>query len=201
MKGLLKKEWFQIRHSMKSFIGLIVVLGLVFCLTGDSMSFLWITGIICFSTIITTFNLDEKSGWDIYQRVLEVSARKVVISKYLFMFCCIILGSIIGGAVNLIIQPQMWVEILAAIIVVNIVLILMGSIMIPLLYKFGTEKTRILFIAIILIVLLGFSTIVQKLIAIGLTSIVLIGMPIITIVSLLFSIKISKKIYISKKKS
>lgn len=199
MAGLLYKEWYQIRHSMKSFIGLMVVLGSVFCLSGDSLSFLWITGIICFSTIITTFSLDEKSGWNMYERVLEIPVKKVVLSKYILMFCFIIIGSIIGGGVNLIIQPKLWEEILASIIVVNIILILMGSIMLPLLYKFGTEKTRILFISIILIVLLGFSTLIQKLIEIDLTSIVVFGIPIITLLSLIFSIQISKKIYINKR--
>lgn len=195
MRGLLIKEWFQIRHSLKRFFGIIVILGLIFGSSGDSISLLWIIEFLCFSSIITTFNLDERTKWDSYERVLAISVEKKVASKYIFMILCNLSGALLGGTMSMIISPGDCMLIVGSAFFINVLLIIIGIVMLPLLYKFGTEKMRVINIAIVLILFYGISMVTEQLVNCNLFNVILVGFPVIGVIGTFISIKISKKIY------
>ena len=195
LKGLLIKEWFQIRHSLKRFLGIIVILGIIFGSSGDSISLLWIIEFLCFSSIITTLNLDERTKWDSYERVLAMSIEKKVVSKYIFMILCNLFGTLLGCTISIIISPEECILILGSAFFINILLMVIGIVMLPLLYKFGTERMRVINIAIVLILFYGISIVTEQLAGSNLFNIILVGFPVIGVIAIFISIKISKKIY------
>ena len=67
--------------------------------------------------------------------------------------------------------------------------------MLPLLYKFGTERMRVINIAIVLILFYGISIVTEQLAGSNLFNIILVGFPVIGVIAIFISIKISKKIY------
>lgn len=192
---MLIKDWYQIRHSLKRFFGIIFILSVIFGSSQDNISLLWIIEFLCFSSIITTFNLDERTKWDSYEQILAISVEKKIASKYVFMILCNIFGALLGGIISIVISPEDYLVTIGNAFFISILLIIIGTIMIPLLYKFGTEKMRVINIAIVLILLYSLGAITQRLINHNLLDVILIGLPIVGIISIFISIKISKLIY------
>ncbi|RDY30021.1 ABC-2 transporter permease [Lachnotalea glycerini] len=198
MNALVLKEWYQIRHTMKNFIIMILILAVVFGYSHNSSTFLWVVELLCFSTIITVFNMDEKSGWNKYERVLQISVSKKVWSKYIFMVYCVLAGAIIGIMGGLIMDRNSYEVIIGNLLPAVMISILLGSVMIPLIYKYGTEKMRILFIGILLATMLGVSAAIQVFINLNLIFVILYIMPIVSILLMILSVKISIRIYQKK---
>lgn len=104
--------------------------------------------------IINSFSYEEKCGWSMYVNVLPVSRKQIVLSKYLLAF--IFIGAVTAGGaflqalVNIKnhagIGNGLWVS-AAAFLGASFFL----SILVPLLFKLGTEKSRAAMVIIFLI--------------------------------------------------
>ncbi len=159
MKGLLLKDLL----GMKSFFKIFLVI-LAICLvpafstqSGDFSAgfactvFVFIGGMIGF----TSFAYDKAYGWDSYVLTLPYTRKQIVLSKYLFSLLITGIGAALGIGVNLILMAtgiaardaDVWP--MTGLVLCMVVIFI--SIMIPLMFRYGAEKARIIVIAIFLV--------------------------------------------------
>ncbi len=154
MKGLLLNEFLTMRKSIAMYLG-ILILYYALGIFGKGMAGVQIFAIF-FSAmlVIYSFSYEEKSGWTSYVNVLPVSRAQVVLSKYFLSLIAMGVtaggGALIQMVMNLKNHVQLgnglWVSIMAF-CVASVFL----SVIIPILFKMGAEKCRIILVVIFLI--------------------------------------------------
>lgn len=152
MKGLLLKDWYQVRTSMKTMY-LTVAFVLVIWMFSTSNAYVFPVSYAAIFLGILPVNLltyDQSIGWVEYGRTLPVSKKMLVAEKYLIGLFCAAAAVVIGGLFVTVISlrtgtaPDKGVLPLLAGSVCAILLI--NGISLPLLYRFGAEKARMIYI-------------------------------------------------------
>lgn len=162
MHGLIQKDLYSLRGSLKSILLIMVLFGILFIPQAGGISFIAVTVFIMPSLVISTISMDDFVKWDKYALTLPLSRKDIVKSKYELLLLLSIIGAIIGLAVtavyNLVVNQASVEDILMmGIMMVAISIALLGIVM-PVIYKFGVEKARILMMACIflpIILILG----------------------------------------------
>lgn len=154
MQGLIIKDFVTVKRSYR----VVAILILFFVVTGfmqKNGEYLLFIAPIFFTTItITTFAYDTAAKWDIYALSMPVTRKELVLSKY----AVALLFSLLGSAVSLLLVGVVcllkgerftsdfliaaWVSLGAGLTIISILL--------PLIYKFGTEKARLMMFAVFL---------------------------------------------------
>lgn len=153
MKGLLIKDLLTIRNQLKV-VGLLIVFYIVYSLAMQDTSMLGaMIVLLAVMMPITAMAYDEKSGWGRYESALPVSKKTVVLSKYVFGFILLALGSLISGlSIVLLSTFAQFVEItdalwlLATFAAVGTIFM---SLIFPILFRYGVEKGRMLMLLVI----------------------------------------------------
>lgn len=165
MKGLLLKDFINLLKSSRT-IFIIIAFFIVFGFSvGETTDY--IQGMIvlfCSMMVINSFSYDSAAKWDKYVLALPVTRKDVVLSKY-------ILALILTGAgtgislfmsigIGLMNDSGGGLEILAECYALFAVSMLFLYLLLPLIFKFGVEKSRLLlmviyFVPIIVLVMLA----------------------------------------------
>lgn len=219
--GLLKKDIYNL-SSYKTSLIIILVLVPIFCISISDIQFIipaltMMLGMIA----ISTFSYDDMSKANKYINAMPSTKKDVVREKYILAIMGIFLGGIAGTIVTIIVgkiinivNPSSNVvlnyqEIITNAITWMIGLYIVQSIQIPLIYKYGSEKSRIVMI-MLMILAGGVIVFVQPLISaiynmINIkipqnlyTIIIGIGLVLLAIVMYIISFKISYKTYENK---
>lgn len=183
---------------------MIIFFACVFIPQGNSFVF----GIIIMMfamMVVTTISYDDLAKWDTYALTMPVTRKEIVTSKYLIMAILNVLGAILALVVGilgtLIMRQSFDLEILAITGVIFLIAFIFGSVIIPLIYKFGTEKARLMLILCALIPTALILLVEQMNVPLPNTAnpwvylILLVGL---TIVGLIVSFIISLRIYEKK---
>ena len=200
MKGLIIKDILTLLKQVKVFIIMILILS--FIPGGSASAFA-----ICYSALlpVTALAYDERSKWDKFSAMLPYSTQDIVLSKYLlgyfFVFAATLLSLIGQVGFNLIRRTAITGEMFYELLFVVCIGLLIQSINLPLMFKIGVEKGRILFIIITVVFIIG-GTALSDMLVKNVSSIqvdlsfILIPVILITIllsaVSALLSIKLYK---------
>lgn len=219
--GLLKKDIYNL-SSYKTSLIIILVLVPIFCISISDIQFIipaltMMLGMIA----ISTFSYDDMSKANKYINAMPSTKKDVVREKYILAIMGIFFGGIAGTIVTIIVgkiinivNPSSNVvlnyqEIITNAITWMIGLYIVQSIQIPLIYKYGSEKSRIVMI-MLMILAGGVIVFVQPLISaiynmINIkipqnlyTIIIGIGLVLLAIVMYIISFKISYKTYENK---
>ena len=149
MIALLKKDVFVMDKQMR----VLVLLALLFNLI-PSASSLGATYAMMIALMLpmSTISYDERCKWDRYVAMLPWTPRQIVGSKYVLSYTTMALGAaliVLGNfARTLYSEGADWGE-TGALIALYLVLIgLITAVTYPLLYRFGSEKGRLLLVAI-----------------------------------------------------
>ena len=152
MKGLLLKDLLSLRRYMRTVMLLVAAYALMIFFMDSP--YLLVGMIVLMSAMIsvTSFSFDHMAGWDVYALSLPVSRKDVVRSKYLLALIFTSSGSLlsilIGVLYTLFTLKGSFTETLIASYALFAVGMVFVSILLPLLYKFGVEKARLLIIAV-----------------------------------------------------
>lgn len=208
MLGFIKKDLLMIKNNIKIFLFLLFIYG-VMTFQGE-MNLLFLLPVMSVLMMISTFSYDTYNNWDAYLVSFPNGRKNSVKSKYLTTIMLIIITTILVTILEIIIVYAKgkiidFESIISAILGGGIASVLMPSLMYPAIYKFGVEKARIGIFAFIF----GISIIGGLLakfvdVEILLESITFIAdywmivLPIIIILMLYISYKISKRIYLKK---
>lgn len=151
MKGLLLKDWYQVRTNMKTMY-LSVAFVLVIWMFSTSNAYVFPVSYAAIFLGILPVNLltyDQSVGWVEYGRTLPVSKKTLVAEKYLVGLLCTAVSAALNGIFCGILfwmgkpLPAMPIGLLLGAGAASILLI--NGIMLPLYYRFGAEKARMLY--------------------------------------------------------
>lgn len=151
MTGLLRKDLFVADKSTR----LLLVLALIFSLTPSLGAFgTTYAMMLSFMVPLNSIAYDEKSKWDRYASMLPYCASQIVWSKYVLGYIYTLLGEAIVSLSPVIRQtifhtPVDWAETLQMNAMLAVVMVLMLSLGLPALYRFGSEKGRLMMIVIL----------------------------------------------------
>lgn len=117
-------------------------------------AYMVMSGILCSMMIITTFSFDDHSKWMKYAMVTPVTKRDIVAGKFVVLLIFSVIGAVaglvigsIGGAIVHKVHFGGVDNILTLLLTSMVSLIIaeiFGSMSIPLLFRFGAEKARML---------------------------------------------------------
>ena len=152
MKGLLLKDGYQTVSQMKTmYLTVAVVLVVWMFSTSDSYAFPISYAAIFLGILpVNLLGYDQNSGWVEYSLTLPVSKKVLVAEKYLVGLLCAAASVVIGGlfVVVLSLRKGAALDGTALFFVGNGVntILLMNGISLPLMYRFGAEKARMIYI-------------------------------------------------------
>lgn len=147
MTGLLYKEFYMIKAQIKIWLVIFVVIFL-YNMTMKSDSILhMLTPMVGIMTCLSSFSYDRMFRCEEYIAAMPVSRKKIVMSKYTF-FILLSLGTTLLTLLGFLALGYPLGETTAASLGILGATIALQMIMIPLIYKWGPEKARILFLVI-----------------------------------------------------
>ena len=149
MIGLLKKDLYVADRTSR----LLLVLALVFSMVPSMGSFGSTYAMMLALMIpLNSIAYDEKSKWDRYAAMLPYRAWQVVWSKYLLAYlftllagAIVVLGAVVRGRVT---GSVDWMETLEMTVLVGISALFSTALGLPALYRFGSEKGRLVMLVI-----------------------------------------------------
>lgn len=155
MKSLILKDLYNLSHNAKSMCFILLFFAVFFLPSSGMQSYLCICTALCSMMIVTTFSFDEHAGWTPYAMIMPISKQELVAGKYvaLFIFSIIgiLFGIIVGTAGSAIAGFFYPLEIPSAEAPLSVMLTtalafsnVFGGLAIPLVFRFGSEKARLL---------------------------------------------------------
>lgn len=154
MSGLITKDFIVLKNNSRFYL-ILLALYFVIGLFSDLSSFMiGMMAVLGISFVLSTFSYDEAAKWDQYSLSLAVTRREMVRAKYLVALLLTGIATVIGFVLSLIAQ-----------LIHNTVnlqenlfnlaglfggILLVCSLMLPFIYRFGVEKGRAAMILCIL---------------------------------------------------
>lgn len=206
MKGLILKDLYNLRkYSIMVFVILAFNGMLMFMM--DSVHFLcsFITLMLA-ATAFNSFAYDIQCKWDEYALSMPITKKDIVKSKYILALLFILFGTVlsifIGLLRNIFKQTNNIADTLTASYTIFVIAALFVCLLLPLVYKFGFERSRVIIIAIMGIPIAAVLVIIQTGVQIALDEKLihtLLGFsPLLLIVSILLSFVVSYTVYRNK---
>lgn len=207
MIGFIKKDLLMIKSNLK-LVGIIFVVFFIMALQGE-VNISFVPALISVMLFMSTFSYDEYNKWDAYAITLPNGRKNVVKSKYIATLILIVSAIIITIILNLlvgVINHQLdYEEVFSTMLGCGFGIMLIQAIVYPFIFKYGIEKGRIgLFVGTF-----GVGAIIgllSRIIKVDMPTNIIsffdnywfIVIPIVLIVILLISYKISERIYLKK---
>ena len=142
MWGLMLKDLINIKKTLRVYAILIVFYG-VLSYMGEAASGL-MGVIMCLTGLlpITAISYDERAKWDRYALTMPVSRRDMVLSKYLLGIALLIPALLVCLLFGMIVKMDL-LENAVICLSLAMVSILIMSLVLPIIYRFGVERGRI----------------------------------------------------------
>ncbi|MGI6031075.1 MAG: ABC-2 transporter permease [Eubacteriales bacterium] len=209
MKGLLYSDYINSRSGFKIYTGLAIFYTLLSLMAYNAID-IGVFILFFFSALtLQPFSYDEMNQWKQFLASTPVGRRKLVQSRYLFALLCLLYGLALSLLMQLVNQLSGGASLLvqAPVLLLSFsFILLMVSIDLPLVYRWGPEKGRIIIIALLILPLIVFTAIstldgmVEALSAFLLTSHLLLPvvMFLVAVVAFLLSLTLSTRIFLRK---
>lgn len=153
MKGLLLKDFYLLRKYCRAFIFMVIVFWAASLFAEDN-AFLSTYPVLLASVMpVTLISYDEREKWNLYSAALPYSRGQIVSAKYLtgLLSVLVVMVMTVGGqTARMVYQGVASPKSVLAMMAPYIVISLIGpSVLLPIIYKFGTEKGRIAYYILI----------------------------------------------------
>ena len=153
MKGLLLKDFYMAKRHFGWFTLVIAAMLIMSCMVEDMQIFLIYPMIVSNIIPVSLMAYDEHDKWEQYSGTLPYTRAQVVTGKYLVSVCLGVAFFLLSMAVA-IVRMQMYGQfILEAWMRMGAILLMLGCLapilMLPVVFKFGAEKGRIIYLAIL----------------------------------------------------
>lgn len=151
MTGLILKDLLVLKKTLLYYLGLMVL-----------YAFLVVTGALTYSIIscfvvmmgtmapMSAFAYDEQARWDKFAASTPVGRKGVVKARYLFSLLLLLVGGAIAAVISVVVvwfgkaEAAVWWEPLVVTAVVTLAGMLLDCVVLPVLFKFGAEKSRVI---------------------------------------------------------
>ncbi len=214
MKSLILKDLYNIGHNSKSMLFMLIVFWFLFVSSNGPTTYIIMCCVLCSMMVVTTFAFDEKAQWTAYAIIMPISKKQIVKSKFIVLLIFTLIGAlfgfIFGGIGGIVFQKldykslEDWLTLTASSGVGLVISFLFGSIVIPLIYKFGAEKARVLSMVAFALPIMIFAGLYQLLMMAGVVfnstiiDIGLIASPVVVLIWSILMYRISYKIFSHK---
>ncbi|MEG2053338.1 MAG: ABC-2 transporter permease [Oscillospiraceae bacterium] len=151
MKGLILKDLYTIKTQAKMYLIIMFGLCAVTIINGGNGGS--VGGMICVLAAmlpITALAYDERSKWEHYALTMPVSRRDMVLSKYILGIIAEVATLVLSMAIMAITSKNI-VEAIGVSFVFFAIGIFIMSFLLPIMFKVGVEKGRVLMIIILLL--------------------------------------------------
>ena len=151
MKGLLLKDWYQVKTNMwMMYLTVLAVLAIwILSTSGDSSFAVNYSAVFLGKMPAYLLSYDHASGWTEYSFALPLSKELQVAEKYLVGLLCTAAAVVIGGLFITVISLRTGTtpdkDALSLLAGSVCAILLINGIMLPLYYRFGAEKARMLY--------------------------------------------------------
>ncbi len=198
MYGLIIKDCCTLLKQMKI---MLIILLIWACIPGFSFA----SFAVFYSSMlpVTALAYDERSKWDELAVMMPYSPRDIVLSKYILGIICVSVAALIAGiaqgVVGLISKTAAESSGFIGLVLIACISLVILSINMPLMFRFGVEKGRIAFMLLIcggVVFGMAFQeTMLKALDGFGNTATVVLGIVLIALVAVFVSVKISVAMY------
>lgn len=153
MKSLILKDLYNIGHNVKFMLFIMVIFAAVFIPTSGIEGYIFVCAVLCSMMIVTTFSFDDVSKWTRYAMITPISRKDLVLGKFIVLAVFCAMGSLFGmvvGTIGSAILKKISFDLVGIEKTLFLTLsawaisLIFGSISIPLVFKFGAEKGRVL---------------------------------------------------------
>lgn len=152
MKGIVIKDLLTLKSSMKTVVLIVILFGFMGAKSGSAyMS----TFASVYAAILpmTCMAFDERSRFNRYAVIMPVNLRDIVLSKYVVGLILAVAATAVATAMTALSGGSIG-ETVAASIAIPMVY---HSLLLPLMFKFGVEKSRIIILAGVVVPAVGIS--------------------------------------------
>lgn len=158
MTGLILKDFLVLKKTLRYYLFLMAVYAF-FALTG-TFTYSIISGFAVMLGAMgpmSAFAYDEQARWDRFAGASPVGRKGVVTARYLFALILLGVGGVIAALVSLGVtwfgkaEVSVWWEPLVVSALVCLAGVLLDSMLLPVIFKFGSEKSRVISMIIFVI--------------------------------------------------
>lgn len=155
MIGLLLKDFYTLRQYGKTMLFMLVFFAVISAgLDNPATFFEGMFILMSMMVTITSFSYDALAKWDRYALSLPITRKEIVAGKYLLSFILCLISAILSFLISLIVLKVSPVEgfgmsehLFATGAIISAAFFFSG-ILLPLIFQFGVEKSRIFLLAI-----------------------------------------------------
>ena len=150
MMSLVYKDFMNLKVQAKLYLLIIAVWTVVAGIERNSSFLGGVLSIFSILIAITSCAYDERAGWDKYAPTMPIGKRELVLSKYVVSFLILGAGMLVFIGLNVYLQTEP-TEFLGQIGIFVALGILVADIVLPIIFRFGTEKGRTFLMLIFLV--------------------------------------------------
>lgn len=201
MKGLIIKDILMIKNNIKLLSIAFLVWLILSSTQNNDMTF--VLPFLAIMIFISTFSYDDYNNWNAYAITLPNGRKNVVKSKYIASIILTVVIALICGAISYIFYKAKMLDLIQQLSGSLVGVIIVISLLYPIIFKYGSEKGRIITMLLV-IGTICISGLISKIINIPEKYINIFNnyetvfLAIISIMCLIISYIISKKIYLKK---
>ncbi len=162
MKGLLLKDIYMAARYCRVYPVILLVFAAVSVMGQGNFLFLAYPMMLAGVVPVNLLAYDEKSRWDTYCHVFPYTRRQLVSVKYLIAFFALIITLLISAAaqvLKLAVVGGDWNLLLPTLGILAVAGLIQPSLLLPAMFRYGTEKGRIYFYALIVVFFGGFGAV------------------------------------------
>lgn len=158
MIGLLLKDVYNLSKQLRIYLIFPFVAAFFGYQNGNFQMVSMILSYLSLFIVLSACAYDEQSNFDSYALTLPLTRKDLVLSKYVLSFLSIFTIACISlvtcGLLNLLFADRFsntnWQELIITVVVIAIAINLLLCVLLPMIFKFGSEKARILLMIVFL---------------------------------------------------
>ena len=191
MKGLLKKDFLEAVIGFKALLAVVCLFAFIGVINKDGLIFLIYLVVLPVMLGNSMLTVEEREKWPQFAGALPVSRRLQTVEKYVFSLCMEAIGLLLITVVLLIRKEP---EILGTLAVFAMIGLLVPAIAMPITHKFGAEKSRYVYMILVVLTTLAFMSVPQADIRLSISPLLVAAVVAVLYVgSILLSIAIVEK--------
>ena len=154
MTGLILKDFLILRKTLRSYLLILAIYVAVAFLGYWSASFVGGFMMVMVAMLpMNVFAYDKQAQWDVYGLSLPVGRTKTVAARYLAVLIMFAASAVLTTVLGVVLtiagrMEESLGEYLLACAVCVVMSMLVNAMMLPILYKFGPERARIMFFGV-----------------------------------------------------
>ncbi|MCI8360416.1 MAG: ABC-2 transporter permease [Clostridiales bacterium] len=155
MKGLLRKDFYMTVKYCKAYLLIVVIFAAVSASGNGNLFFTFYPVLLASMIPVTLISYDERSKWNGYAEALPYTRRLLVSVKYVMALLSLVLSLVLCVGVQLVGRLYLHAFDPAALLQLTGTLFSVGllspAILLPVIFKFGAEKGRIVYYAVVIL--------------------------------------------------